>query len=113
MPGGPLINPNLAAAANCAGAFLMLVAFVLLAAVAVALHFLWRGLVISRRSLPEAMALVLGYVEKVQRGTAVTTAAAVEPQVRLASTWAGVKAGTRSLVGRPARPPEKPTTGPT
>ena len=89
----------------------MLVAFVLLATVAVALHFWLARPRHLAPSLPEAMALVLGYVEKVQRGTAVTTAAAVEPQVRLASTWAGVKAGARSLVGRPAAAARPPPTG--
>lgn len=98
-------SPELAAAANCAGASLLFVTFVLLAVLGVVLHLLWRGLRVSRRSLPETMALVRAYVEKVQAGTRSTTAAVVEPQVALASRLAGLRAGARALVSWNRRPP--------
>jgi hypothetical protein len=78
------------------------VAFVLLAATMVALHLSWRGLVASRRNLPEAMDLTVVYIEKLQAGTATTTGAFVAPQVTLASRLAGLQVGLRTLVrGRP------------
>jgi hypothetical protein len=98
----PTVSPELAAAANCAGAFLLAVVFLLLAVTMVALHFSWRGLVVSRRNLPEAMALTLAYIEKLQAGTATTTGALVAPQVTVASRLAGLQVGLRTLVrGRP------------
>ncbi len=106
MNPAPPVSPELAAAANCAGAFLLFVLFVLLAILGVALHLGWRGLVTSRRSLPEAMALMLQYVDKVQSGARTTTGAIVEPQVAVSSRLAGLRAGARVLVGRgqPPRP---------
>lgn len=98
----PNVSPELAAAANCAGAFLLSLAFVFLAVAMVALHLTWRGLRVSRRSLPEAMALTLDYVQKLQTGAVSATGAFVAPQVALASRLAGLQAGLRTLVrGRP------------
>jgi len=108
------VSPELAAAANCAGAFLLFVAFVLLAVFGVALHFAWRGLVVARRSLPEVSGVVLDYTEKVESGTVATATALVTPQVRVASRWAGLKAGAAALVGRrlPAAAGQERLAGP-
>jgi hypothetical protein len=93
------------AAANCAGAFLMLVAFVLLAVLAVALHLAWRGLMTARRSVPEAMGLAASEIDRLDTTTQRTTAAVVEPQVKVASRLAGLKAGLRALWRPPAPRP--------
>jgi hypothetical protein len=105
----PPINPELIAAANCAGAFLMLVAFVLLVVSAVALHFAWRGLKSGRGNMPEAMSLLAGYIRQLQQGTSSTTRAMVGPQVTVASRWAGLKAGLRTLVTGGSPPPADST----
>jgi hypothetical protein len=101
MVPAPEVSPELAAAANCAGAFLLFVLFLLLAVTMVALHLTWRGLATSRRSLPEAMALTLDYIGKLQSGTATTAEAFVGPQVTLASRLAGLQVGLRTLVYGP------------
>ena len=93
------------AAANCAGAFLMLVAFVLLVIAAVALHLVWRALIAGRGNAPEAMGLLDTYAQQIQAGTVSTTRAAIEPQVAVASRWAGLKAGLRTIVFGPPPPP--------
>jgi hypothetical protein len=115
----PPLSRELAAAANCAGAFLLCVLFVLLSMATVALHFTLQGLRRSRAELPEAMALLAEQARRAEEGTIGTTAAAVEPQVALASRVSGLRVGLRTLVRGPvgtapgtAAPAEAPGTPP-
>lgn len=105
----PPVNPELIAAANCAGAFLMLVLFVLLVISAVVLHLSWRGLIASRGNVPEAMGILVTYIQQLQQGTASTTQALIGPQVTVASRWAGLKAGLRAVLTGGPSPPAGPT----
>jgi hypothetical protein len=86
--------------ANCAGSFLLLLLFLVLLSAAVGLVVVARYLRLARRELPGLMARAEGYALTVEETTHTTAEAVVEPQIRVASAWAGLKAGARALLGR-------------
>jgi len=85
--------------ANCAGSFLLLLAFLLLALAITGAFMLWRGLRVARRELPSVAARAATHVSRAERATQDTAVSVVEPQIRVASAWRGLVAGSRALVG--------------
>jgi len=98
--------------ANLAASFLLLLAFLSLSVVTVALAMLWRGLKLGRAGVPHFAPRLVEYARRVEAETRHATAVVLEPQVRLLSQWAGVKAGMRAFVsgtfGGPAGGPPPP-----
>lgn len=90
--------------ADCAGSYILLMAFVALVLMSTALFMAWRGLMEARRATPGGMAVVRDLATQAGTSTRDTAAAVVAPQIRLSSAWAGLKAGARVLV-RGAAPP--------
>ena len=88
--------------ASCAGSFLLLLAFLFLSVLTVALYMLWRGLRMARAQLPVHMAHGVSYALRAERSTQSTAGSVIEPQIRVASALAGIRAGTRALIGRSA-----------
>ncbi len=89
--------------ANLAGSFLLLVAFLLLAVSAVVLFMLWRGLAVVRPELVRLVREAGRYVREADVAARQTLHAVITPQIRIASSWVGLKAGARALVGRADR----------
>lgn len=87
--------------ANCAGSFLLLLAFIFMAFLTVAAFMLFRGLQQVRRAAPERIGVAAGLASSAAARTRETATAVVSPQVRLASAWAGVRAGARALLSGP------------
>lgn len=90
--------------ADCAGSYILLMAFVGLVLMSTALFMVWRGLLAARRATPRGMAVVRDIASQAGDRTRDTAAAVIAPQIRLSSAWAGLKAGARVLV-RGAKPP--------
>jgi len=84
--------------ANCAGSFLLLLAFLLLILTSAVLLLILRGLWLARRAGPEQVARVQLLADRARVQTSATAASVVGPQIRLASSWVGIKAGARSLL---------------
>lgn len=92
--------------AHLSEGFLIALAFLALSASTVVLYMLWRGLIIARREGPPYVWRVLDYVTAAESQARVTAHTSLDPQIRLVSGWAGVKAATRVLVSGPAALPE-------
>lgn len=87
--------------ANCSGSFLLLLAFVLLILTSALLLLFVRGLWLARNASPEQMARLQGVADRARQQTADTAYSVVDPQIQLASTWSGIKAGVRVFLGAP------------
>lgn len=98
--------------ANCAASFLLLLAFLLLSGLSVGLFMALRGLQTARRELPWRLQLLDIYLRDAGEATQTTAHAVVDPQVRVFSTWIGLKAAARVLLGRAdaGRSPSSPDT---
>jgi len=81
------------------------IAFLVLAAATVVLFMLWRGLIIARREGAEYVRRVLAYVAAAEDQARRTALTSLEPQIRVASAVAGVRAAARVLIGGPAALP--------
>lgn len=91
--------------ANCAGSFLLLLAFIGMALLTVGAFMLFRGLQQVRRAAPERIGVASGLAASAAARTRETAAAVVAPQVRIASAWTGVRAGARALLSGRAQAP--------
>lgn len=94
------MNDYLSLAANCAASILMFAAFCGFVAFTVVLYSALRALRATRRALPQHFDAVRIHVEQASSATRQTTDDLIRPQIAVASTWAGVRAGTRSLFGK-------------
>lgn len=99
--------------ANIAGSFLLLVAFLIMAVIAVALFMLWRGLLAAEPEVRQLVRQLADYVRQTESITHETAQSVLRPQISIASTWVGLKAGARALAARAPRsagepPPETP-----
>ena len=93
--------------ADVSATFLLTLAFVLLVAASAAMHLLWRGLRDVRRQLPEVMETVEARVAEVEVTTHQTAHGVVEPPIRVASAWAGLKAGAKAFMKKSSEDPDR------
>ena len=86
--------------ADLAASLLLAALFVIFVLAAVAAYLVVSGLRIARREAPLRLDRAAGYAREAATYAVETSTAVIAPQVRLVSTWAGVRAGVRSLLGR-------------
>jgi hypothetical protein len=91
---------DLSASLILAGVFLVLVLCTVLA------FLLARGLGAARRGAPQRLELATRYALGAARQSRQTALAVIEPQVRVMSAWAGIRAGARALLAGGTKPPE-------
>jgi hypothetical protein len=85
--------------ANCAGSFLLLIVFLAFLGVAAVLVTALRYLGQGRTVVRERLAMVETHAERTAEVTESAARTIVEPQIRLASALAGLRAGARALWG--------------
>lgn len=91
---------NLSLAADCAASLLMFATFIFLVAGTVVLYSAWRALRSARKALPQYLEMAGESVQRVSSEAQRSTDALIRPQIAVASTWAGIRAGATSLIGR-------------
>ena len=90
---------NLSLLANCAASALLFGAFCVFVGCTVALYSGWRALRATRKALPDHVVTVQQHAENAARVARQSTDRVVRPQITLASTLVGIRAGARSLFG--------------
>jgi hypothetical protein len=83
---------------------LLFALFVVLVATAVFLYYLGYGLRTARRDMPGFLADVDVKLGELEQNTYDASAGMLGRPIRALSTWQGLKAGTRVLLGRDYRP---------
>jgi hypothetical protein len=86
--------------ADLAATLLMVLLFIGFGLATVLLFLVWRGLDRFGERLPGYAVLVETHLRRVEATSRAMSQAVIDPQIRLASGWAGVKAGIRSLIAR-------------
>ena len=87
--------------ADLSASFLLLMMFVALCLFTVVLYMVWRGVKIGRAQGPVYMVQVLDYIRAAEVSARDLAETSIEPQVRIVTAWAGVKAGARALIHGP------------
>ncbi len=95
---------------DVATSILLLAAFLILAATVAALALAWRGVRAARRELGPGLRRMEAVIAEMESTTVHTAEGVVGPPIRVASTWAGVRAAARTLFGGATDP--APTDGP-
>jgi|GEM_PF-5514013 hypothetical protein len=87
--------------ADLGASFLLLLVFVALCLATVVLYLVWRGVKMGRVQGPVYMVQVLDYIRAAEDSARDLSETSIEPQVRIVTTWAGLKAGARALIHGP------------